>query len=185
MQRAGLLYDPPKKIIPDPPPLGKSQRMDLMGIFLILLALVFLIEFEKFWYIYGLFSMYTAIRLGFGPAILTNYYIFLITYILPKFLKVFGSEGARDYTEVINIFLGASLLFVFAAITGRVISDVRIAEAKLQKKNNELDQTNKELDRFVYSVSHDLSAPLKSILGLVNISRIAQEPVEHTDYLSR
>jgi signal transduction histidine kinase len=154
-------------------------------IFVVLFSLVFVIEFEKFWYIYGFFSLYTAIRFGFGPAIITNYYIFLITYILPKFLKVFGNDNVRDYSEVINIFLGASLLFVFAAITGRVISDIRITEAKLQKKNRELDQINKELDRFVYSVSHDLSAPLKSILGLVNISRITKEPNEHFSYLGR
>jgi signal transduction histidine kinase len=35
-----------------------------------------------------------------------------------------------------------------------------------------LENTNKELDRFVYSASHDLSAPLKSILGLVTISKL-------------
>jgi two-component system, sensor histidine kinase len=62
---------------------------------------------------------------------------------------------------------------------------VKVAEAKLHKQNRELDLTNKELDRFVYSVSHDLSAPLKSILGLVNISRITSEPVEHVTYLNR
>ncbi|MFZ6011737.1 MAG: sensor histidine kinase [Bacteroidota bacterium] len=184
VKNIGLLERPHPEI-QDVPLLSKQHRGELFIIFLILLSFIFFIEFEKYWYIYGLFSLYTAIRFGFGPAIITNYFIFLITYILPKFLGGFGFEGARDYTEVINVFLGASLLFVFAAITGRVISDVRIAEAKLQQQNKELDQTNKELDRFVYSVSHDLSAPLKSILGLVNISRIAYEPQEHIVYLNR
>jgi two-component system, sensor histidine kinase len=184
-QRMGLLYENPKEIIPQPWTHSTRQRVELAVIFLTLFVLVFLIEFEKFWYIYGLMSMYTAIRFGFGPAIATNYYIFLITYILPKFLKVFGLDSMRDHTDVINILLGASLLFVFAAITGRVISDLRITESKLQRKNTELDQANQELDRFVYSVSHDLSAPLKSILGLVNISRITKEPIEHINYLGR
>jgi two-component system, sensor histidine kinase len=184
LQRIGLLHDPPKNISLETPSLTKLQRLELSAIFLILISLVFVIEFEKFWYIYGLVPMYTAIRFGFGPAILTNYFIFLITYILPKFLKVFGND-VKDSTEILNIFLGASLLFAFAAITGRVISDLRITESKLQKNIRELDQANKELDRFVYSVSHDLSAPLKSILGLVNISRITKEPREHVSYLSR
>ena len=184
-QRMGLLYENPFRAIPQPPSHSRGQRLELLTIFFVLLALVFLIEFEKFWYIYGLMALYTAIRFGFGPAIVTNYYIFLITYILPKFLKVFGNESVRDYANVINILLGASLLFVFAAMIGRVISDLRITESKLQKKNKELDQANKELDRFVYSVSHDLSAPLKSILGLVNISRITKEHGEHINYLSR
>lgn len=39
---------------------------------------------------------------------------------------------------------------------------------ELEKQNRELIKTNFELDRFVYSVSHDLRSPLTSILGLVN-----------------
>ena len=184
MHRLGLLYKAPTNL-PTAPRLTSRQLAELIILFLILVALVFLVAFHEFWYIYGLFSLYTAIRFGFGPALIMNYFIFLITYVIPKFFKALGFEQFLDYPDVINIFLGASLLFVFAAVTGRVISDVRIAEARLQKKNRELDHTNRELDRFVYSVSHDLSAPLKSILGLVNISRITREPNEHLQYLSR
>lgn len=41
----------------------------------------------------------------------------------------------------------------------------------LEETIKELDKTVAELDRFVYSASHDLSAPLKSVLGLINIAR--------------
>jgi len=37
----------------------------------------------------------------------------------------------------------------------------------IQNKNTELQHTNAELDRFVYSVSHDLRSPLLSIKGLL------------------
>jgi len=47
---------------------------------------------------------------------------------------------------------------------------------KLKKTIAELDKTVAELDRFVYSASHDLSAPLKSVLGLVNIARFEKDP---------
>lgn len=184
MRRARLLYQP-NADIPDRRPVFRKELYELAAIFVLIFLLKFLIEFEDFWYIYGLFSLYVAIRLGFGPAVLTNYYIFILTYILPKLLNAFNSKFVTDYSDVTAIFLGASLLFVFAAITGRVITDVRVAEVKLHQQNIALDQTNKELDRFVYSVSHDLSAPLKSILGLVNISRITSEPVEHLSYLNR
>jgi signal transduction histidine kinase len=39
------------------------------------------------------------------------------------------------------------------------------------EKNAELAKTNAELDRFVYSVSHDLRSPIASILGLVYLSK--------------
>ncbi|HEY9045913.1 MAG TPA: HAMP domain-containing sensor histidine kinase [Ohtaekwangia sp.] len=184
MQKAGLLYEQHESI-PSSNLLNRNQRLELIGIYIILLLLVFNIDFEKFWYIYGLLSLYIAIRFGFGPVTFTNYYIFLITYIIPRLFTQFGYKPFSQEFDVTNILLGASLLLVFAAVVGRVITDLKIAEIRLQQQNQELDQINKELDRFVYSVSHDLTAPLKSILGLVNISRIAHEPKDVSHYLSR
>lgn len=47
---------------------------------------------------------------------------------------------------------------------------------ELQEANNELKQANKELDMFVYSASHDMKAPLSSLIGLLNIYEL--EPSE-------
>jgi PAS domain S-box-containing protein len=46
----------------------------------------------------------------------------------------------------------------------------------LENQNKELTKTNFELDRFVYSVSHDLRSPLTSVLGLLSL--IEQESHE-------
>ncbi|TDO73156.1 PAS domain S-box-containing protein [Flavobacterium chryseum] len=48
------------------------------------------------------------------------------------------------------------------------VTDRTKAEINLEKRNRELIKTNSELDRFVYSVSHDLRSPLTSILGLLS-----------------
>lgn len=45
------------------------------------------------------------------------------------------------------------------------------AEEKLQCTNHELSKRNTELDNFVYSVSHDLRAPIASVLGLINLAK--------------
>ncbi len=39
-------------------------------------------------------------------------------------------------------------------------------------KNDELQKANAELDRFVYSASHDLRAPLSSLLGLIEVAKL-------------
>ncbi|HNP20328.1 MAG TPA: PAS domain S-box protein [Fulvivirga sp.] len=55
------------------------------------------------------------------------------------------------------------------------ITDRKLAEQKLLKANNELDQ-------FIYKISHDLRAPLLSALGLVELAEIDPDKGKH-DYL--
>jgi light-regulated signal transduction histidine kinase (bacteriophytochrome) len=57
-------------------------------------------------------------------------------------------------------------------------------EQSLESQNQELHKTNAELDRFVYSTSHDLRAPLKSMLGLIAIVKESEEP-SNTDQIVR
>jgi PAS domain S-box-containing protein len=46
------------------------------------------------------------------------------------------------------------------------------AEMALKESNDELKKSNAELDRFVYSVSHDLRAPLTSMSGIVSLAEM-------------
>lgn len=54
---------------------------------------------------------------------------------------------------------------------------------ELKKINEELSMRNSELDRFVYSTSHDLSAPLKSIRGLIMVAKMEQTTPSQLSYL--
>lgn len=76
-------------------------------------------------------------------------------------------------------------------ITERKLSELRLvnsirerelAESQLLEKNAELLKTNQELDRFVYSASHDLRSPLTSILGLVNLLEQESSEPQTTQY---
>lgn len=58
------------------------------------------------------------------------------------------------------------------------INDIKIAQFRLEQKNNELTQLNRELDRFVYSISHDLRAPIASVLGLTSLAEECDDSEE-------
>jgi PAS domain S-box-containing protein len=64
------------------------------------------------------------------------------------------------------------------------ISERKELEADRELMISELEKTNQELDRFIYSVSHDLSAPIKSIQGLINLTRMEQLSKDSQHYLT-
>ena len=82
----------------------------------------------------------------------------------------------RQYTE---LYLRVSYTINFlvtlvcsAAILYYLMEVNHYSEKRILDKNEELEKANAELDRFVYSASHDLRAPLSSLLGLIEVARI-------------
>ena len=67
----------------------------------------------------------------------------------------------------------------------RSIQSRKISEEKLRDKNEELVKINNELDSFVYRAAHDLRAPLASVLGLINISKIERDENKKNEYLDK
>lgn len=63
------------------------------------------------------------------------------------------------------------------------IVEQKQSEKKLKSQFQELQKRNHELDQFVYSVSHDLRAPLASVLGLINIASLENPPEHLKKYL--
>ncbi|MBU2912488.1 MULTISPECIES: sensor histidine kinase [Reichenbachiella] len=60
---------------------------------------------------------------------------------------------------------------------------MNVSSEELLDANQELKKINEEMDRFVYSTSHDLRAPLLSILGLLNIIEKENKQYDIQGYL--
>ncbi|MFZ6008904.1 MAG: sensor histidine kinase [Bacteroidota bacterium] len=70
------------------------------------------------------------------------------------------TSAALGYDQNGNMFLDGAIVD---------ISSIKEAEKNLLDTNEMLRKANEELDRFVYSASHDLRAPLMSLLGLIRV----------------
>lgn len=64
------------------------------------------------------------------------------------------------------------------------ITELKDSQFKLIEKNRDLQKVNSELDSFVYRVSHDLRAPLTSILGLISLMKIETNHEKVGEYIS-
>jgi len=61
--------------------------------------------------------------------------------------------------------------------------DIYKTREDLKQRNIELQKANEELDKFVYSASHDLRAPLMSVLGIVNLALLEDDLQSQNEYL--
>ncbi len=63
------------------------------------------------------------------------------------------------------------------------ITELKDSQFRLIEKNRDLEKVNSELDSFVYRVSHDLRAPLTSILGLISLMKIETNHEKISEYI--
>lgn len=60
--------------------------------------------------------------------------------------------------------------------------DAYRAKIDLRNKVAELEKTNDELNRFIYSISHELRAPLVSTMGVINLVKMEKVYDAHAEY---
>ncbi|RVT79811.1 HAMP domain-containing histidine kinase [Flavobacterium sufflavum] len=58
------------------------------------------------------------------------------------------------------------------------ISQRKIAEEIVKKQNKQLKEINKRLDSTMFKITHDIVAPLNSVIGLIHLSRIDNESID-------
>lgn len=121
--------------------------------------------------------LFSMILLAFLVLILTDFSLFLSPQV------TFAQQRAISW---ISIYLGivGSIVVSYFYIDRftKQTHLVKKANELLQTKFDELQKLNTELDRFVYSISHDLKAPISSVLGLVYLGKRASDLAEAHQY---
>ena len=108
--------------------------------------------------------------------------MFLATYfdfnILPW--RVYSREQT-----LVNLLLNFCVAFPSSLLAIYML--IRLSHrnaSKLVESNRLLQKSNEELDRFIYSTSHDLRAPLASLLGLIDLADRTDKKEEAKKYLN-
>lgn len=123
----------------------------------------------------------------------------LLQHLLFCYWHFTGFNDAR-FTESINIDMETFLIHIVLSTVIFVLSGLRAYSyrlssekfitqsyeiGRLQEKeieNAELLKVNQELDRFVYSVSHDLRAPLTGMLGVMMLAERESKDPQMSEY---
>jgi len=146
-----------------------------MGVYLLFYPLVVFVviafEYKEKMYTYFFFTL----------ALILN-----LVLVATKF-QPFGPINLQPSDPTISFVLNLIISFVMISVGINFLQSLNLkAENKLvenqqktsqlanalKKKNEDLEKTNKELDQFVYSVSHDLRAPLASVAGILNLIKL-------------
>ena len=95
-----------------------------------------------------------------------------------------GTRKIKSLLIITNIFfiliIVCSVCFYYSIMVKRLIFSKKDIEAK----NENLILVNHELDRFVYSASHDLRSPITSLKGLIEITQLEDDPNQIKRYLN-
>ncbi|WP_136669244.1 HAMP domain-containing sensor histidine kinase [Flavobacterium sp. H122] len=95
-----------------------------------------------------------------------------------------GTHIIKDYLIYTNIFFILIIISSVSIYYHITVKRIMNSNKEIEINNQNLVTANKELDKFVYSASHDLRSPITSLKGLVEIAKEEDNLGEIRNYLA-
>jgi signal transduction histidine kinase len=113
--------------------------------------------------------------------------IFISDIQLYSNLQFEYEEIARPFVVNVVMSLLVTAIFIYFMIQLNEASEERLRKltSEIRQKNSELQISNEQLDRFVYSASHDIKLPVIAIKGLTNIGMMDSKDQQSLAYFSK
>ncbi len=102
--------------------------------------------------------------------VVTDYNMFPTT-ASPALQRIFNE--VNFFIALVQAGIGSVILYLYYQNTEKSLA---LKNADLHEQNVQLNQLNKQLDEYVYHISHDLKTPLASLQGLIAIIDKEKKP---------
>lgn len=110
-------------------------------------------------------------------AVILLYYLFIIIPLLIIAYRIFGIDSGYSFSgDYLNVTTSAKFEIISTAlVTGIYLVQYKVRELQklhqiqLKKLNENLIKTNKDLENFIYTASHELMVPISNIEGSLKL----------------
>ncbi|AXB56794.1 sensor histidine kinase [Flavobacterium fluviale] len=94
-----------------------------------------------------------------------------------------GTRKIKDLLIISNVFFILVIVCSVCLYYSIMVKRLLVSKKETEVKNENLIIVNRELDRFVYSASHDLRSPITSLKGLIEITALEEDVTQVRNYL--
>lgn len=137
----------------------------------------------------GVFVAFGYERIRYSFMIVAISTLGFIAAIFHPYSRLTGDFVTKEYVDknLLTVFLIASfsavvIVYYMLRLNYRFESKLMKREKDIELRNQELLKVNAELDKFFYSASHDMRAPLTSIKGLIQLMEMSDNVKELKEY---
>jgi signal transduction histidine kinase len=94
-----------------------------------------------------------------------------------------GTRKIKSLLIITNIVFILIIILSVCSYYSIMVKRLLASKKEIEIKNEDLIVVNRELDRFVYSASHDLRSPITSLKGLIEITQLEDDIDQIKEYL--